>query len=305
MSKFKTSKKTKSIVLTLVSILLIAGLAGLLIGIFTNPQKDVDPDFSRGKLDANGKYVESMVTLYTEDPIECQGLKVSFDFEFDGQYQIFWYNEDGIFLHSEPKTDKAFNDPVPELAKYCRIVVYPVLKDGDKEISWYQIGKYSGDLNVTVDRYQEFKPENHYETAKLFSTSDIELAGNITANYSFIKNAKLAVEEYGEVTELSSFSESLEAAADGYNVVKLDCSDVGAYKLKFDKVCGGGQYHVFFFDAEGNALDPAKAINVKEGGEIIVNVMAEAKYICFNVYPADLVEGGKDIPIVINEYLPR
>ena len=305
MSKFRTSKKTKSIVFTVISILLVAGLAGVLIGIFSNPQKDVNPNFDRGKLDANGAYVESDVTLYTPGAIECQGLKVAFDFEHNGEYQIFWYNEDDLFLYSESRTDKPFTDPVPDLAKYCRIVIYPVLEEGDEEISWYQIGKYSDNLNITVERYQEFNPENHYETAKLYATSNIELVESISSNYAFIKNAKLAVEEYGDTAALSSFSDSLAVASDGYNVIKLDCSEVGAYKLKFDKVCGGGQYHVFFYDEDGNALDPAKAINAKEGGEIVINVKAEAKYICFNVYPADLVEGGKDIPIVINEYLPR
>lgn len=297
----RKSVKTKTIIVAVVVIMAILGLSAVAIGVFGNPEKSVSPDYERGKLDANGKYVESNVTLYTPDPIECQGLNVAFDFEHTGEYQIFWYNEDDLFLHSEERTDAPFVGPVPNLAKYCRIVIYPVLEEDEEEISWFGIGKYSDNLNVTVDRYQEFSPENHYETAKHgVVTSDVAGAKDISSSFTFIRNAK--IDNSGDLT---SFSEGITEAADGFNVVKLNCSEVSSYKLKFDKVCEGGKYHVFFFKADGSVIEPATEILVNEGGSIVISVPSDAAYACFNVYPADLMEGGKDIPIVINEYLPR
>lgn len=301
MKKMRVSKKTKTILLTIVSILLIAGIASLVVSIFGSTTKDANPDFERGKLSADGKYVESMTTLYTPDKIECCGLNVSFDFEHTGEYQIFWYNEDDLFLHSEAITDAPFNGPVPDLAKYCRIVIYPVLPEGEEEISWFDIDDYSDPLNVIVDRYQEFAPKDYYAIAKLHSTTIVdETSQNISSDITFISNAMLDTSD-----ELVSFSEALGTAADGYNVVKLDCSDIKAYKLKFEKVCEGGVYHVFYYDENGEALSPAKEMVVKEGGYIVQYVPDNAVYVCFNVYPGDLIEGGKEIPIVINEYLPR
>ena len=301
MKRMRITKKSKIVVITVVSVLLILGLASLAVGIFGNSEKSLSPDFDRGKLSADGKYVESMTTLYTPDAIECSGLKVAFDFEHTGEYQIFWYNEDDLFLHSEAITDEAFNGPVPYLAKYCRIVIYPVLAEDEEEISWWKIGTYSNCLNISVDRYQEFTTKDHYAIAKLHSTAVIdETSKNISSDITFISNAMLDTSD-----ELTAFSEALEEAADGYSVVKLNCSDIAAYKLKFDAVCEGGVYHVFYYDAMGNALSPAKEMVVKEGGYIVQYVPAEAAYVCFNVYPGDLIEGGKEIPIVINEYLPR
>ncbi|MBE6645317.1 MAG: hypothetical protein E7612_08085 [Ruminococcaceae bacterium] len=301
MKRTRISKKTKTILLVIVSALLIVGVASLVVGIFGSSEKSVNADFERGRLSAEGKYEESEVTLYTPDGIECSGLKVSFDFEHTGEYQIFWYNEDDLFLHSEAITDEPFTGPVPDLAKYCRIVIYPVLGEDEETISWWDIGDYSDCLNITVDRYQEFVPKDYYAIAKLHSTSIVDdTSKNISSDITFIANAMLDTSE-----DLTAFSDALESANDGFNVVKLNCSDIKAYKLKFDKICEGGVYHVFYFDENGEALSPAKEMIVKEGGYIVQNVPEDAVYVCFNVYPADLMEGGKDIPIVINEYLPR
>ena len=303
------NKKKKTIIIAVVSVLLILGCAALAIGIFGNKSKDVSPSFSHGALDENGAYIASETTLYTKDLVECRGLSVVPDFENDSEYQIFWYNEDGIFLSSEERTDKAFTGAIPKLAKYCRIVLYPVIPedaDEDYSISFWDISKYASLINVSVDRYQNYSPENFYETSKLHTTKEISLVTGVNSEFTFIKNAVIDGYQDGAESELIPFTEGLKGdMPDGYNVIKIYCADTSKYIIRFNDICSSGKYYAFFYDADGNAVKPAYKINAVEGDSVVLEVPETAKYVCINTFPNDLEEGGKDIPIVINEYLPR
>ena len=299
-------KKKKTIIIAVVAILAILGCAAAAIGIFGSESKNISPGFVRGKLDAGGEYLESDLTLVTEDMFECQGLKVTPDFDATGMYQIFWYNEGGEYLSCESMTDKAFTGDVPDLAKYARIVIYPELEDDVEKISIFSIRKYTKKFVISVDRYQKFEPENLYSTAKLNSTSDVSAVTSVSSTYSFIQNATLYGVDFSTGEILTDFNSSLKTNnLDGYNVVKINCENTSKFILRFGKICEGGVYHAYYYDADGNPIKQAVAIRAVADGSVIITVPEGAVYACFNLYPGDLDEGGKEIPIVINKYLPR
>lgn len=306
-SKNPKRKRTLAIVLAIVGALVIMGVAGVMIGVFSNKTQNISPSFARGAINDSGEYVESDVTLYTKNSFECRGLKVALDYDATGEYQIFWYNEDNFYLSCEARTNDAFTGATPELAKYARIVYYPILEEGEEKISFIDIYNFSKKLNISVDRYQEFKPEDLYATAKLNATSDVEVAksAGVASSYAFIKNAKMVgTNEGGQI--LTAFDDSLTATElDGYNVVKINCSDVSKFILRFEKLCEGEIYHAYYYNSDGVAIKQAVEIQAVEGSDVVITVPEGADFVCFNVYPGDLDEGGKEIPIVINEYLPR
>ena len=306
-TKNRLSNKAKTIIIAVVVAIGVAAVAGILIGVLGKSSKSVSPGFSRGSLSADtGEFLESDTTLVTKNLIECRGLKVTLDFDNTSDYQIFWYNEDGLFLSCEGRTDDAFTGQVPDLARYCRIVIYPELAEDVEKISLFSINDYSKKLNITVDRDQTFAPEDLYETAKVNSTDDVSLVTDVTSKFTFISNATIGdISDYGAV-ELTDFNEALEGSKpDGFNVVKLNSTDVAKYIIRFNDVYDGKIYYVFFYEADGSAVKPAVRINAVAGTTEIITVPEAAAYACFVTFPDDTLEGGKDIPIVINEYLPR
>lgn len=128
-------RKMKSIISAVVAIVIILGCAAGAVAIFGNKTKSISPTFSAGSLDLAGQYVENNETLYTKELVDCLGMKVTPDFEYEGEYQIFWYNHDGIYLGCEEKTAEAFRDDVPSIARYCRIVLFPDLTEAKENLA--------------------------------------------------------------------------------------------------------------------------------------------------------------------------
>ena len=154
------------LIVVLVSALLIGGIVGITAAVKNNKTTISNSAFKRGALDSKGLYVETKTSIYTKDLIECYGLEVEPDFEVSGNYQVFYYDTNKLFLGSTPlmnsQTDGVYTkgEDFP-YAKYCRIVISPEApKDdiGNVETDWkirfYQVADYANDYKITVQKKQ-------------------------------------------------------------------------------------------------------------------------------------------------------
>lgn len=143
----------------LVVALLVAAV-GSLVYISSKTHKSVSPlVFSRGALDKSGRFVESDTSLYTEELIQCRGLKVSVDFEASLTYEIYLYRADESLidvlgpLSDDYELAESYNN-----AKYCRISMHPKLKNGQDKIRFWEVQSYAKQLKIEVAKDQEFEP---------------------------------------------------------------------------------------------------------------------------------------------------
>lgn len=156
---FKSKKTWKNILLIgLACITLIGAIVGL-SALFRKAEettKTINPSYSVGALDhSTGKYVETKSAIYTKEGFECQGLTTSLDFDAVVKYQLFFYSEYDEFIHTTGLLDGVFySTSVPIYAKYARIVIIP---NEDENITWLEKNKYSKQLNIEIDKEQNFK----------------------------------------------------------------------------------------------------------------------------------------------------
>ena len=167
MTKFFKKNNLKRI---LSGVLAIGALLGIISFLSVLISKDTSSigisSFKLGGLDENGKYVASETSIYTEDAFGCLGLRIEPEFEFAGDYAVYYYDENENMIFSRTGLDNVYDEDFP-LAKYARIVITPEPVD-DKgvfiknfSISKLEVYKYAKQLDITVDKTQEY----HYENA--------------------------------------------------------------------------------------------------------------------------------------------
>ena len=159
----KINLKSKSFwkkvgIIALASVLLVGAIAGI-SALFRKAEettKTINPTYSVGALDhSTGKYVETKSAIYTKDGFECQGLTTSLEFDATIKYQLYFYSEYDEFIHTTGTMSGVFySTDVPIYAKYARIVIIP---NEDENINWFEKIDYSNQLNVTVNKSQNFK----------------------------------------------------------------------------------------------------------------------------------------------------
>ena len=129
----------------------------------------------------------------------------------------------------------------------------------------------------------------------------------VTKNVSFIKNATLHGYEDYTHNRLCSFEESFVFGSEyeGYGIIKLYAGNTAQYELIFSDVADNVKYYIFYYAEDGSAVYPADEIIPKANSSYVLDVPVSADFVCINVYPADLEEGGEILPFVINEYSYR
>lgn len=167
--KSKRKNQVKSIATAVISIaLVVAVIAGLGV-LFTRETKRVSPTvFSVGGMNAAGEYVKVTNSIYTKDFIECDGLAIEPDFEAQGTYQVFYYDENKQFIGATDvmdSVDGVYNKAETYLfAHYCRITITPEIVVEDEEesevvkeakIRFWEVAQYANDYKITVNREQK------------------------------------------------------------------------------------------------------------------------------------------------------
>lgn len=164
MAKFRRNGKLKKFVAGALAVVLGVGAIAGISALVSNKADDdgkvkVNPSYSIGGLDDQGKYVESDATLYTKDAFECQGLTIKPNFDSNVQYEIFFYDEVGQFIESTGVLATTYDDKVPFFASRARLEITPVWADDVKEdeqvIKWYNKHQWTNSLEIKVDEEQK------------------------------------------------------------------------------------------------------------------------------------------------------
>lgn len=280
MAKFKGKSKWKSI---LCGILVVATLIGACAGIAAISKKETKTisslSFTRGMLDEEGIYQSSETSIFTEDMFECMGLVIEPDVKFTSEYQVFFYNFDGVFLSSSEKYTKTTRLEVPELAKYARVVIYT-----DEEISFWGVNKVARTLDIKVDKEQNFELYNHFSLDETnpdkVVTYDINGAG---LNYSQM------IKWFGTDSEsnvsATGWSPVLPIRVNGWNNVYLKFNDAADAKdliYFFTKVNADGVEEIVPAGSMQSRLNGGLVeviIEVPEGAQIFhTNTLTDAKH---------------------------
>lgn len=158
--KFRFKSDWKSILITVLVVVLSLGAVGGVATLLSGDTKTIHPMFTVGGINADdGTYLETSESIYTKDMFECEGLEIIPDFEANVTYQVFFYDENGDYTESTEMLTVTDKLVVPEDAHYARIVITPDwetinadVEDPVSEVKWYQVLKYANQLTITVAR---------------------------------------------------------------------------------------------------------------------------------------------------------
>ena len=164
--KRKTKQTLKMVALGVVGLGAVVGAASVLGNLRSEDDglKTIHPTFEVGGLnDADGKYEETKLSIYTKDAFECKGLDIDLDFDNNIKYQVFYYEADGDFISASQVLEGNQDLSLPALATHARLEITPIWKDNvkekDQEIKWYQVAKYATQLDIKVDEDQTYYAE--------------------------------------------------------------------------------------------------------------------------------------------------
>lgn len=235
--KFKLGKLGRTIV-TVIIVAVVLGVVGVAVILFNNDYRSIGANaFEVGSLSTiDGQHVKDDTAIYTKDVIECQGLRIKPEFDSDVTFQIFWYNEDELYINCTEKTTSPsaqFVNGVPALAKYCRIVIFPSQLDEegkqikDFEVSSWDIRSIVKNLNITVDKKQDFTVDNLFEDLEVYdetmgTRNEILLNGHKVIFENTIINSAMQ----GNLNEAT-----MADSADGYDIIKIETKNVAVYKV--------------------------------------------------------------------------
>lgn len=192
----KLKRKTRNILSIILVTLLTFGLGFGIYSIASTKTKTISPTiFSVGGIGNDGKHIKNKLTLYNEDYIECQGLRIERDFESTVKYDIHYYDVAENYLGSVSCTDDNYSlSNNFSNARYCRVVIKP--QNRTKDISIFETYSIAKQLKITVDKDQDYVSKYNvfdYETENSgFNVSSGKLVKNSNNDYNsyYVKVAK-------------------------------------------------------------------------------------------------------------------
>lgn len=191
----------KKILTVGLSVLLIVGAVAGCVALFGKDTKTIGAAaFSRGDINAMGEFVECSTSICTKEAFPCQGLRISPDFEANGEFEVHFYNVNGKWLGSSGKQDAVYNGDFPAAA-YARVVYYPE-KPSDVKASEWKIGvldviTYAKQLTITVAKEQvEYKSSsNLYVRASQVGSFTMENIEELTTNANVQASALVTLDD--------------------------------------------------------------------------------------------------------------
>lgn len=154
--KFKLKRDWKKLLVVGLSVILgIGAIFGItrLAEEAEETHKKINPTFTVGGLNDSGKYEETEESIYTKTAFECQGLKITSDFDNTISFKVYFYDHNNQFIEST-ETQTMHYQGTPIFAKYARIEITP---NDDDKVSWYEVSQYANQLDIEVSKKQNFK----------------------------------------------------------------------------------------------------------------------------------------------------
>ena len=258
--------KTKNTLKQILAVAL-AGLAafGAIFGlvklseVLKEETKVIHPSFEVGGINAEGKGDKDLNgSIYTKESFECQGLEVKLDFDAEVSYQIYYYNDLDELKAVSSEYTASMILAVPSSASHARIVVTPFwdddVEEDDRVVQWYDVAKYANQLEIRVDKEQNFEPVN--------------LFVHNTAN-----EGKLCGVDDNNMLEI------IDAASNEHAYATIDVTGLKSIKIVYVD-CESANFNYDVFDANGNNL----VHTLFESGktEIIIELPEGATTFAFN-----------------------
>ena len=296
--KHKTKQTLKTILLGALGIGAIVGVAS---GINTLVEKNdtelktIHPTFSVGGLnEADGKYELSDKTLYTKDAFECQGLQIKLAFDNYIDYQVFFYEDDGDFISASSVISGNQEINVPLFATHARLELTPnwdemgedYAKEKDQVIKWYEVTKYTPQIEVKVNKEQlsivEMIESNEHEITLVgqgnygFSTG---FTADPTSKYYYYNTGNIG--SYDEIVlkvKTSSVGKDIQfnSSMTLKSILLYDNTNSQSHELKGDGTDG---FELLFTDGDFSYL----SYDISNIDEIVFGV-TEADVDTFSVY---------------------
>ncbi len=269
---FKSKKNWKSILLITLSCILLVGAIVGIASMFREKEENtkvINPTFAVGGLTEQGGFLDTESSIYTKDAFSCKNVDVKITFNNDISYRLFFYDENDDYLSSTYNLRENYDETTtPLMARTCRIVITP---QNDDKISWYEINGYAKQIEISVDKEQDFTMENLF-VARLDKTGVL----------------------YKNVEGTNLFDDTQLTSSEGFGVSELfDVTDI-----KTLKVTHFAQYTnrpLLFTDADGIITSVARMTQVlqDDGSYVaIVSVPQDA------VYCATFFNLGDKLPII-------
>ena len=296
-------KSWRSAVSVILVVAIALGVCGAIVSFARSDTKMIGVTaFTRGALnEADGTYVKGKTSIVTEDLFECKGLKVIPDFDNTSQYQVFWYNEDEIYLGATDKMGASTKTvgSVPGAAVYARVVIYPqqVDEDGkaikDFEIKLWEISKYKKSIKIEVARDQAALLQNLMVSTTVYD-EDYGTKAQALVNFKsmYFKGYALQSEATFSKEELD---ENLTVDV-RYDCLFIDCSNVAVFKVDLTNTEEDVWVHIY--DVEGKRVNQFDCFG---GNEYLVEVPESSTNAMFRIVLK--LESGANIKI--SEYLYR
>ena len=266
MAKFRRKGTFKKILAGALAVVLGVGAIAGVSALIGNKADDdgkitINPKWSIGGLDDNGKYEESDATLYTKDAFECQGLTIKPNFDSNVKYQVFFYDELGEFVSATEVLETSYEHVDTDSITHARLEVTPVwgedVKEKDQVIKWYNKHQWEGQLEIKVNEEQKTMKFQDYETYSL-------------TNSLFTTREGVYYTASGEETASETYNSYLFTAT-GRCKVYLDCSNSATfwqYNIIKDGVSTRYQSDVAgFISGEENAFE------LNAGDKVYISVM--------------------------------
>ncbi len=230
----KMKKKTRNILSIILVALLTIGAGFGIYSIVSTKTKTISPTiFSVGGIGNDGNHTKNKLTLYNEDYIECQGLRIERDFESTVKYDIHYYDVVENYLGSVSCSED--NYVISEdyaNARYCRIVIKP--QNRTKDISFFETYSIAKQLKITVDKDQDYINKhnvfNYEYTNSGFTVTDntltfsksitdfdsyyVKVADALTGKYDYIVLLSTYNLKSGGITSLYSTNDTIPSGAE-------------------------------------------------------------------------------------------
>lgn len=197
---FKKKVLIKNVIYVILIVLALIAVIGVIFSLTSSFNKDdkktLDLDWKIGNLDSKGRYIEDKRSIYTEESFLCTDLEIELDFDSNITYKVFFFDKADRFISNSISYDESSLFLTPENAKFARIVITPKwsvddIKD-EKIIKWFQISKYSKQLDVKIAARELKSYESSLDIYKITSTNSDELEPtevNIVPNYIGSENS--------------------------------------------------------------------------------------------------------------------
>ena len=224
MRKIKFNKKTKNIILIVLSCVMLFGAIFGLVALFRQDKttKEINPVFAIGGLTEDGKYKETEESIYTKESFECQGLKIELNFESNVSYRVFFYNSNNDFVESTTSLSTNYNEELPLMATTCRIVITPT---SDKEIKWYEKSQYANQLTINIDKKQQGllgKFDNMENAIVVLGCGEMKIGEDSKLFFRANEELPFYHSSYVDVSEVSQIVVKLKTETLGKNVLFAD-----------------------------------------------------------------------------------